>query len=107
MLLQTILGSSGGTAADTASGSGASPELEVALTWLDVLFARDCQPASADAATDGKGGAGPGGSHVATGGQGAARASPGADTGSLYERTLLHLLDGLSSQLPPSRLIVR
>lgn len=92
--MQAILGSS----------SGACPELELALAWLDVLFARDCEPAGGDAAAGWTGGAGQAGSQAAPGAQ---SAGPRLGTGSLYERTLLRLLEGLSSQLPPNRLIVK
>lgn len=90
-----LQGVASGSAGD--SDSGACCELEVALQWLNVLYARGCQStAVGTAAADGQRPLPAGSSR-----SGALASAP-------YEATLLQLLDGLRQALPPSsKAIVR
>lgn len=108
--------------ADNEGQGGAGGELDVALQWLDLLFARECRASGAAAATESGGAAGSGGSAAETE-DSAAGATPGAQQprqvqqptqgaragspdGSLYERMLLQLLWGLQAALPPSSRVI-
>lgn len=99
------IASTGGSDGDAGPGC----ELEVALQWLSLLYARDCQPSDAlladgEAGSSG-GGAGSDGSTAQRQQQQQAR-RPGGAAGSggasQYERMLLQLLQGLQAALPPS-----
>ena len=112
-LLSGIAAAESGGADSSGAEGGVGSQLEVALQWLDVLFARESQPAPAGGtASDEEGGVAAGGSTA--GGAAAAAADrrrqqrqwqgargppPG---GSLYERMLLQLLRGLQEALPSS-----
>ena len=94
-----------GVANDSGTDGGSCCELEVALQWLNVLYARECQ------AEAGEGSAGAAEGQRAPHGAGSrssGRASPGAVGSSPYETTLQQLLLGLRQALPPSsKVIVR
>ena len=95
--LQGVAGSS-----TSNSDSGTCCEMEVALQWLNVLYARECQ-AEAGAGT----GAAEGHRSPPVAG-GRSSASPSRAGSSPYETTLLQLLHGLRQALPPSsKIIVR
>lgn len=102
----------------------AGGELDVALQWLDLLFARECQASSTAAGAEPNGETGGSDSAAQADGSAAGAAEGAAQRrqaqharqggragladGSLYERTLLQLLRGLQAALPPSsRLIAR
>lgn len=105
--LQGMAGREGSTASGGVCGS-----FEVALQWLNVLYARECQPAALQPAADGEAAAGEA-AHGAEGTaaeqqqkqQGAASgrrlASQSGAAASQYEATLLALLEALSEAGPP------
>ncbi|KAL4443945.1 hypothetical protein ABPG75_011682 [Micractinium tetrahymenae] len=101
---------------------GVGGELDVALQWLNLLFARECQPSSAAAGAEPDNEADGSGSALQLGGSAAGAAAgagqrrqrqqlqpggqAGSPDGSLYERTLLQLLRGLQAALPPSSRVI-
>ena len=120
VLDQLVAGvAAGGQGGDQGGDQGEGGELEVALLWLSLLYARECRPAPADNGDDGGTGgsadaAAPGTAQqrrrqVGSAAGGRQGAPPGGDpAASAYEATLLALLRGLAEALPPSsRVIVR
>ena len=96
-LLQGIASSS---ASD--SDSGTCCEMEVALQWLNVLYARECQAEAGEGAGAAEGQRPP----LVAGSRSSSRASPSTAGSSPYEATLLQLLHGLRQALPPSSKVV-
>ena len=108
--------------ADSGGDGRGSYELEVALQWLDVLYARDCHSGSLPAdgqhqqqgrAAEGSASSGLEPEHgewvrqrASSAGtrSGGRTASPLAE--SRYERTLLQLLGDLQEALPPSSKVI-
>jgi hypothetical protein len=120
-------GASSGSGTAASEGDVGAP-LEVLLLWLNLLFARECQPAEplqepsspthaqpVESGSD-DGGAAAAGAQQQAGPSKAVLSSssgqrllpPGREVGSMYQHTLMRLLEGLRAALPPSsRVFVR
>ena len=94
---------------DSFASVGACGSFEVALQWLNVLYARECRPAALAEAAAGEAALNAGGAAGQQGMAGAATSSggqrsqaQGAAAAGQYEATLLALLETLSNAVPPT-----